>query len=122
MSDNNSTRIVASTFGVLVGLAGIEHGIFEMLQGNTVPSDVMIEAIGSSQRFWECGTERALTIVPNFLVTGILAVTFGILVTLWATKFIAKKHGASVLLALSVMLWLFGGGFAPKYLWHYYHL
>lgn len=33
-----ATKAVASTFGVLVGLAGIEHGFFEMLQGNVTPS------------------------------------------------------------------------------------
>jgi hypothetical protein len=29
---NSATRIVASTFGVLAGLLGIEHGYFETLQ------------------------------------------------------------------------------------------
>ena len=67
MSNNVATRAVASTLGVLVGLAGVEHGIFEMFQGNVAPSDFMIEAIGPVQRFWEFGTERALTVVPNFL-------------------------------------------------------
>jgi hypothetical protein len=77
---NSATRAVASTFGVLVGLAGVEHGIFEMLQGNVTPSGLMIDAIGPAQRFWEYGTERALTIIPNFFVTGTLAIVFGILV------------------------------------------
>ena len=116
MNKNAATRTVASTLGILVGLAGIEHGIFEMLQGNVATNDVMIEAIGFDQRFWTFGTERALTIVPNFLATGILAVIFGILVTTWSAKFVYKKHGATVLLALSVMLWLFGGGFAPIFM------
>jgi energy-coupling factor transporter transmembrane protein EcfT len=116
LNKNAATRTVASTLGILVGLAGIEHGIFEMLQGNVATNDVMIEAIGFDQRFWTFGTERALTIVPNFLATGILAVIFGILVTTWSAKFVDKKHGATVLLALSVMLWLFGGGFAPIFM------
>jgi hypothetical protein len=30
----SATRVVASTLGVLVGLAGIDHGFFEVLQGN----------------------------------------------------------------------------------------
>jgi hypothetical protein len=48
----SATRAVTSTLGVLVGLAGIEHGFFEMLQGNITPSSMMIEAIGPAQRFW----------------------------------------------------------------------
>ena len=116
MKKNEATKTVASTFGVLVGLAGIEHGFFEMLQGNVTPSDIMIDAIGTEQRFWEYATELALTIIPNFLVTGILAIIFGLLVTIWAYAFINKKNGARILLLLSIILWLVGGGFAPIFM------
>ena len=112
----SATRAVASTLGVLVGLAGIEHGFFEMLQGNVTPSDIMIDAIGPAQRFWEYGTETALTIIPNFFVTGILAIIVGLLVTIWAGAFIDRKYGAWVLILLSIMLWLVGGGFAPIFM------
>lgn len=112
----SATRIVVSTLGILVGLAGIEHGFFELLQGNVATNDVMINAIGPAQRFWEYGTERALTIIPNFLATGILAIIFGLLVTIWAGAFIDRKYGARVLMLLSIMLWLVGGGFAPIFM------
>ena len=113
---NRATQTVASTLGVLVGLAGIDHGIFEILQGNTPTNDIMIAAIGPAQRFWQYGEETALTIVPNFLVTGILAVTFGILVALWALLFIDKKYGARIFMLLSIILFLVGGGFAPIFM------
>ena len=116
MKNNGATRAAASTLGVLVGLAGVEHGFFEVLQGNVSPTGIMIEAIGPAQRFWEYGTERALTIVPNFLVTGILAIIVGSLVTIWAGAFIDRKYGASVLMVLSIILWLVGGGFAPIFM------
>ena len=77
MGTNRATHVVAATLGALVGLAGIDHGIFEILQGNRVPSELLIAAIGPEQRFWEYGQETALTIVPNFLLSGILAVVFG---------------------------------------------
>jgi hypothetical protein len=114
--NNNATRIVASTFGILVGLAGIEHGLFEMLQGNVAPSEIMIDAIGPGQRIWEYATEPALTIIPNFLITGFLAMIFGLLVTIWAGVFIDRKYGARILLLLSIILWLVGGGFAPIFM------
>ena len=110
---NRATQTVASTLGVLVGLAGVDHGIFEILQGNVAPDDIMIAAIGPAQRFWQYGEETALTIIPNFLVTGFLAVIFGILVMIWSIKFIDKKYGAGILFLLGVTLFLFGGGFAP---------
>jgi hypothetical protein len=113
LQTNLATRVVASTLGVLVGLAGIDHGIFEFLQGNVAPNGIMIAAIGPAQRFWQYGEETALTVLPNFLVTGILAMIFGILVMIWSIKFIAKKYGAGILFLLGVTLFLFGGGFAP---------
>ena len=36
-----ATRIVAASFGVLAGIAGLEHGYFEILQGNTNPLSLM---------------------------------------------------------------------------------
>lgn len=112
----SATRIVASAFGILVGLAGIDHGIFEVLQGNEKPASLMIAAIGPAQRFWEYGEETALTVIPSFLITGILAVTLGLLVVVWAARFIDKKYGAGILFLLSVLLFLVGGGFAPIFL------
>ena len=40
----SSTRVTAITSGVLTGLAGIEHGFFEILQGSVAPSGIVIEA------------------------------------------------------------------------------
>ena len=113
---NRATRVTASTFGTLVGLAGIDHGIFEMLQGHIPPSSIMIAAIGPEQRFWLYGEETALTIIPSFLVSGILSIIFGIVVMVWAVFFIDKKYGAGILMLLSLALFLVGGGFAPIFM------
>jgi len=109
----SAIRIVASTLGVLVGLAGIEHGFFEMLQGDVRPDGALIDAIGPEQRIWAYATETAITIVPNFFWTGILAIFFGFAVTIWAVLFIDRKYGAWIFGFLSLILWLVGGGFAP---------
>ncbi|MHA2346215.1 MAG: hypothetical protein ACXACP_05815 [Candidatus Hodarchaeales archaeon] len=109
----SATRVVASTLGVLVGLAGIEHGILEFLQGNVTPSSIWIDAIGPTQKFWEYATEPTITIIPNLFVTGILAIIVGLMVTIWAVAFVQRKYGARILFLLAITLWLVGGGFAP---------
>lgn len=113
INDNRATRSVAAATGVLVGVAGIEHGILEVLQGNIETPGVQIDAIGPQQRMWEYAGEFALTLVPNFLATGILAILFGLLVTIWSLRFLDGKYGAPILLGLCIVLFLVGGGFAP---------
>jgi hypothetical protein len=112
----SAMRGVATAYGILVGLAGIEHGIFEILQGDVATDGIMIDAIGDAYRFWPGAMETALTIVPNFLWTGILAVIFGVLVVIWASIFVQRKFGATLLLLLTIILFLVGGGFAPIFL------
>jgi hypothetical protein len=99
--------------GVLVGFAGVEHGILEVMQGNTPTDGLMIDAIGPAHKLWEHGGELAFSVVPNFLATGILAIVLGLLVTIWALRFVHTRSGALVLLGLTMALFLTGGGFAP---------
>ena len=108
---NQKTRITASAIGVLLGIAGLlNHGLFEILQGNTPTNGIFIEAIGEANRFWVHGTEAAVTVIPNFLVTGICAVLVSLAIILWSIKYIQTKHGATVFLSLSILLALVGGG------------
>ena len=37
-----ATRITAAALGTAAGIAGLEHGIFEILQGNIPPSGLVI--------------------------------------------------------------------------------
>ncbi len=109
----SATRWVVTVYGLLVGFAGIEHGIFEALQGNIPTEGIMINAIGPAQTFWPGASERALTIIPNYLLTGIIAIIFGIIVILWSLFYIERKYGATLFLVFTITLFLVGGGFAP---------
>lgn len=106
----SKTRVAASAIGVFAGLGGASHGPGEMLQGNIAPDGLVIEA-------WPELTvlkgEPAMTIVPSFLVTGVLAIISGLLVAIWAAKFVQRKNGGLVLILLSVIMLLFGGGLFP---------
>ena len=110
-----ATRNVAAWLGLSAGLSGSGHGVYEMLQGNTTPQAVVIASIGppcDPDAMWNA-CEPAMTIFPNFLVTGILAVLLGFLVMLWSLLFVQRKYGGQGLILLSLLLLLFGGGFFP---------
>jgi hypothetical protein len=110
-----ATRIAASVLGITAGVAGIEHGYFEVLQGSTRPEGLMIPSIGPPcvpELSWnQC--EPAMTVIPNFLVTGIVAIILGVTVLIWSAFFAHKKRGGCTLILLSIVLLLFGGGIFP---------
>jgi len=101
---------VASFLGVIAGITGCIHGLGEILQGNVAPSGIVIEA-------WPALTlligEPAMTLIPNFFVTGVLATIFGILVTIVAAVYIHRKNGGLVLILLSIMMLAVGCGIIP---------
>jgi len=116
LKNNSATRLTVSTIGVVLGIAGIGHGIFEVLQGNVASSGVIINAIGPAQRLWERASLHAFTIIPNLLITGILAMIAGLLFTIWAAVFIDRKYGAWIMMLLSITLFLVGGGSGPLFI------
>jgi hypothetical protein len=65
MQATDATRIVASVFGVLAGLAGIEHGVGEMLQGSVQSTGFAIESWPQSAALEVLAGEPAITIIPN---------------------------------------------------------
>lgn len=112
----NATRVTVSTFGALAGLMGIEHGIGETLQGNIAPDGIVISSWPGSVLFRILAGEPAMTIVPNLLASGILAILFSLIFLVWATMFVQRKNGGLVLILLSIAMLLVGGGFGPPML------
>jgi hypothetical protein len=113
----SATKAVASSIGVIGGgLAGIVHGFFAMLQGNVTPSSIVINPIGPAQRLWPEAALHAISIIPNFFITGVCAMIVGLIIVIWAGVFIDKKYGARILLLLSIILLLVGGGFGSAFL------
>lgn len=107
---NHSLRTIVSTFGIILGFSGMNHGFFEFLQGNTPTPGLIIQAIGPAQRYWVHGTEEAFTIIPNFLITGLLAMAVGLTIILWSARGLHTKHGATVFILLFLLLLMVGGG------------
>jgi hypothetical protein len=101
---------VASILGVFAGVGGASHGPGEILQGNIAPSGIMIEAWPA---LTSLGGEPAITLIPSFIVSGIVTVILGLAVTIWAATRIQSKNGALVLILLSLMMLFVGGGLIP---------
>jgi len=68
----SALRINASLFGVLAGLGGLTHGIGEVMQGNSATDGIWIYSWAQGPIATNMGGEPGTTIVPNFLITGIL--------------------------------------------------
>ena len=110
-----ANRVTASVLGLFAGGAGIEHGVYEILQGNVRPEGLLISSMGPPCRpetVWHA-CEPAMTILPSFLITGILAVVVGSFVILWSLAFVQRKGGGLILMLASVLMLLFGGGIFP---------
>jgi hypothetical protein len=104
------TRLVVAAFGTLCGLTGVIAGIFEVLQGNISTDGFVISTIGPNYLMYQDFTYYAVTIIPNFLITGILAIITSSIVILWSVRYVQREKGALILFALSVVQVLVGGG------------
>jgi hypothetical protein len=113
-SYNAATRLIVSTLGVLIGVGSIDHGLLECLQGNRPTPGLIVNALRSGYRWtvWTQGSEPAFTLIPNFLLTGLLATAAGLLLILWSCRFIDRAHGPSIFLSLAAASFLVGGGVA----------
>jgi hypothetical protein len=107
----SATRAAASIIGVLAGLVGLYHGYNETLQGNSTPNGIMINAVGPPCQ--GSGCFPAMTVIPNFFVTGVVVIIFALIILAWAGVLVQRKHGGIVLILLSIILLFVGGGFIP---------
>ncbi len=112
----SATRITVSTFGALMGLAGIEHGIGEIVQGNVPAGSLMFPSWPDAAFFRMVNGEPAMSIIPNMLTTGLLALSFSVAYVIWAIGFPHRKKSPLAMMLLAVGMLLFGGGLFPPVL------
>ncbi len=89
------------------------HGIGEILQGNVAPTGLVINSWTQGPIAAYMGGEPGLTIVPNLLATGVLALIISFVVIVWAALLIQRRKGGLVLIGLAILMLIVGGGFAP---------
>jgi hypothetical protein len=109
----SAARIVASLFGVLAGLGGMTHGVGEVLQGNVAPEGIAINSWTQGPIATNMGGEPGITLVPNLLLTGLLTLLVSLSILLWATRYVHRKNGGRILILLSIVMLLVGGGIGP---------
>ena len=99
MTENASTRVFAVIMGLWTGISAIPHGVAEIAQGN-VPATDILTRVG------------AFTIIPNYLISGIVTILLSVWIIIWCVGFLQKKHGPWVYLLSSITLFFVGGGVA----------
>lgn len=112
----SAARLTISAFGVLAAIAGFEHGLGEILQGNRPPDGIMILSWPDSPFFQILSGEPAMTVIPDLLTSGVLTVLVSLAFLLFVTTQVHKKLAGWVLLLMSILWLLVGGGFGPPIL------
>jgi hypothetical protein len=115
-----TSRVASSIIGAIAGLIGAEHGYYEILQRNKTLNGILFDAI-SGTSFSNLPTSQwtgwpAMSLIQNFLITGIFAILVSLVVVAWAAFFVQRKNGGLTLILLSILLLLVGGGFIPPLL------
>lgn len=114
-----TSRLAATGIGLIAGFIGAEHGYYEILQCNQALKGVFFDAISGTSLLIPPTTQwtgwPAMTLIPNFLVTGIFAILISLVVMTWAVVFVQRKNGGFILILLSILMLLVGGGFIPPF-------
>lgn len=97
-SRNNATRAIASVFGVIAGLSNIQFGFIEILKGNARPENFMFISY----------FQPALSVIPNYFITGILGIIFSLVFIIWSAAFVRMKNGGLIMIFIAVIQVLFG--------------
>jgi hypothetical protein len=113
---NKATTTLFLTLGILAGIMGIEHGIGEVLEGYRPTDSLFILSWPDSAFFEIMSGEPAMTIIPNYLVTGLLAIFFSCVFLIVFVKPGLDRKTIVVLLALLILMLLSGAGFGPPLL------
>lgn len=112
-----AARITAAGLGIYAGLLGLIHGICEILQGDVAFIGVMIHAIGAPcqpDQVWHACLP-AMTLLPSLPMAGFVTAGICLAMIIWAAFLVQKRFGGAVLILLSVLMLLSGGGFVAPF-------
>ncbi|WP_347355092.1 hypothetical protein [Intrasporangium sp.] len=113
---DTATLLTVRVLGLLAALNGLDHGVGAITQGPGSPPNRLFQSWANVDAFDPLGGEPALTLIPDLLVSGLLAVLTAITLGAWATVCPERRHSGLVIVGLSLLLLLVGGGFGPPLL------
>lgn len=107
-------KLSLSTFGIILGIAGIEHGIGEFLQGSIKVGTHFFESWPNNELYEILAGEPAFSLFTEltFTTLGILAIIVSSMLILCSIFLIDKRFGSFMFLILNICMFLFGAGFA----------
>lgn len=111
--EGGAARLSVQVLGLAAAFAGVEHGVGEITQGWITPPSVVFESWSHVDAFDPISGEPAMSLVPNLLLSGVLSVGVSLAVGAWAFWYAGRRHAGPVLIGLSLMLLVVGGGFGP---------
>lgn len=85
----------------------------EISQGSARPASLLIQSWPDTAAFTVLAGEPALPVLPTFLLNGILTVIVALALSVWSVFFVQRCGGGLVLILLSLVLLLTGGGLGP---------
>lgn len=95
-----ATEVFLLGSSVLIGIQGIVHGISGIQKGSTPTGGMLLPDIG------------AITLIQNYLYTGLAAAVAGLAIILWTFFFLRNRFFTPVFAMLCAVLLLTGGGVA----------
>lgn len=110
--DVSATRAMASWLGALAGLGNVGYGILEMLQGNTKPHSIVVNAFKTLSGASLHATEPTIILFSSFLISGVLLVAVSVFFTVWSALFVQRNKGGLVMIVLAVVQIVVGGSTA----------
>jgi len=107
------SAVVLVTYSAIIGLI---HGIGEILQAGSKSNSYLINAIdvADPDKIWHAGLP-AFSLIPDFLITGIITVLISIAILVFANLLIESDY-LKFLPLFFILLFLFGGGFVPPFI------
>jgi hypothetical protein len=101
-----ATRVVIATFGILAGLAAMEHGIGELSQGSSRHGSLLIQSWPDTAAIAVLVGEPALTVLPKLFASRVLTVIIALALAIWSVAFVQRHGTGLVLILLSIVLLL----------------
>lgn len=98
--------------GLLCAAVGVEHGLGAIEQSAKVPPGLVFRSWPDAAAFDALDGEPALTLIPNLVLTGALAVVISMAIGVWTVWGVRHPRWGRGLVGLSVVL-LLRGGFGP---------